>query len=191
MPSLRVDDVELFYEAFLAVADLNVRSEIWFDLDRPTCRFQPRDVLALLFFFFSEVDRASDYRRTRIIDRRSSRSPRLISIIYRLLTSADCFVQLANKQAPMETHRYVHQLSSNSTDRYNGIGVAGMKSQQGTPQNYFTNGVITEYWTACAKYQQPVTATTDQVGGRINSSGTTTSLAYRRTMRPSIRNECS
>lgn len=86
----------------------------------------------------------------------------------------------------METHRYVHQLSSNSTDRYNGIGVAGIISQRGTPQNYWANGVTTEYWTACAKYQQPTTATTGQVGGKFNSSNATTSLAYRSTMRPCI-----
>jgi len=54
----------------------------------------------------------------------------------------------------METHRYVRsQLSSNSIDRYNGAGVAGMSSKHGTPQNYWTNGVITEYWTASTKYQ--------------------------------------
>ena len=58
----------------------------------------------------------------------------------------------------METHRYVRtKLSTNPTDRYNGIGVAEMPSKIGAPQNYWTNGVITEYWTTCANYQRTTT----------------------------------
>ena len=76
----------------------------------------------------------------------------------------------------METQRYVRaQLSTNATDRYNGIGVAGMSSKQGTPQNYWTNGVISEYWTACSNYQQPT---------QTNTANTT--LSYRQTMRQTI-----
>lgn len=72
----------------------------------------------------------------------------------------------------METHRYVRTtLSTNPTDRYNGIGVSEMPSKMGAPQNYWTNGVITEYWTACANYQRTTTTSTS---------------AYRRITRPSF-----
>ena len=71
----------------------------------------------------------------------------------------------------METHRYVRtQLSCNPADRYNGIGVAEMPSKMGAPQNYWTNGVITEYWTACANYEPTI---------RTTQSSTTTTNSYR------------
>ena len=73
----------------------------------------------------------------------------------------------------METHRYVRsQLSSNSTDRYNGIGMSS-SSSQGTPQNYWTNGKVTEYWTS--------TSSTTSTGISRSSTAKHQILARRRT----------
>jgi len=73
----------------------------------------------------------------------------------------------------METHRYVRShLSSNSTDRYNGIGVSS--SSQGTPQNYWTNGKVTEYWTSTS-------CSTSSTGINRSSTAKHQILARRRT----------